>query len=620
MKRLLCIWLPNWPIQRLHQRWLLSPEPPPPLGTDTGGHESLSEKSSGSEKNSGRPLPPTLLWHADPRRGRVVAACCPRAAAVGVQFGMPLVQAVELLPQRAGNAARNKTARKTAGKASCSPLPPSWVQPHDAALDRAALVQLAEQLQSEVSPLIALEPLDAFPWAGHPLHQPASLLCDISGVSHLFGGEAGLLRRADSLLGRQGLLTRLAIADTAGAAWGWAHYHDRLQEETRSLPIGELPRRLHPLPIEALRIDVATATTLHRLGVNTLGALRGFPRAGLASRLGPRLLKRMAQAFGEVDEPLPFHHGQPENRHQLELEYPTADLAILRDRLEGLIARTCRQLSDSHQGALRVECQLDSDDREPCSLEVGLFAPTADPLHLQRLLLGRLETHRLSAPVTRLSVAVTLTAPLGAVQAALFVHRSDAVDETDAQRRELARLVDTLSSRLGRQAVYGVRLQKTPLPEKAFTLFPLTARTRRRQSRRKAKPAPMAADSSVHPEAEASPEEEARSIGPEDPLRRPLVLLPHPLPLLPLHESGRDTFHTCPDRFRLGNQIHHIVQAWGPERIETGWWHGPTIRRDYYRLLTDRGECWWVFQDLASQPTAPEKSHHSVWMLHGRFA
>ena len=685
MKRLLCIWLPNWPIQCVHHRDRLHG---PLLPSNVEGPRSDGNPKQSNDLETARPpevgergllpsdstrFPPTVLWRDDPRRGRVVAAPCRHAAAVGVRFEMPLVEAVELL-DRIGPKIKIGPEIKTAPQGGVLVQPHDvLVQPHDVSLDREALSRLAERLQAEVSPLVALEPLDAQPWAGQRLHQPDSLLCDISGVSHLFGGEAGLLRAAESLLANLGLFSQMAIADTVGAAWGWAHgpqNGNRGREAGCLLPIGELPQGLDPLPIEALRIDVTTAATLRRLGVETIGALRRFPRGGLAARLGPRLLKRMAQAFGEVDEPLAFYHPQPENRHRLELEYPSDDLVILKNRLEHLVACVCRQLSEGQRGALRVECRLESADHEPCLFHVGLFSPTADADHLGRLLMDRLESKRLPAPITSLTLAVTLAGPLRRTQTSLFPHGMQANVEVDAsQQLAIGRLLDTLSGRLGRDAVLGVRLRKTPLPEEAFAPFPLTGRPRPRR-RRQAVPSspgsrgpssqglhgssPSATDSEGQHPAAAPPTTDAPTTdGPangapatdapangalataapstDDPLRRPLTLLRQPLRLTAVGGSGTpaDRADGCPNRFRLGRQIDHIVRAWGPERIETGWWQGSPVRRDYFRVLTSRGECWWIFRELAarelaaseprgSRPKGPRSSE--VWMLHGRFS
>jgi protein ImuB len=51
------------------------------------------------------------------------------------------------------------------------------------------------------------------------------------------------------------------------------------------------------------------------------------------------------------------------------------------------------------------------------------------------------------------------------------------------------------------------------------------------------------------------------------------------------------------------------VQAWGPERITTGWWRGEHIRRDYFQVETDVGERLWLFRDLVT----------GRWFLHAAF-
>jgi protein ImuB len=49
----------------------------------------------------------------------------------------------------------------------------------------------------------------------------------------------------------------------------------------------------------------------------------------------------------------------------------------------------------------------------------------------------------------------------------------------------------------------------------------------------------------------------------------------------------------------------------GPERIESGWWDGGDMRRDYFVALDNAG-CWlWIFRD----PRPP-----GGWFLHGWFA
>ncbi|WP_233843800.1 DNA polymerase Y family protein [Dyella sp. 2HG41-7] len=73
-----------------------------------------------------------------------------------------------------------------------------------------------------------------------------------------------------------------------------------------------------------------------------------------------------------------------------------------------------------------------------------------------------------------------------------------------------------------------------------------------------------------------------------EPRARPTWLLERPIPL-------------------RGN-VHILA---GPERLETGWWDGGEMRRDYYIVETTLGQLAWAF-------CAPDEQ--SGWMLHGWFA
>ena len=65
-----------------------------------------------------------------------------------------------------------------------------------------------------------------------------------------------------------------------------------------------------------------------------------------------------------------------------------------------------------------------------------------------------------------------------------------------------------------------------------------------------------------------------------------------------------------PMRFQHGLETHEIAKAHGPERIETAWWRGPIVRRDYYVVETETGGRFWLFRRLKD----------GVWFLHGVFA
>ena len=66
--------------------------------------------------------------------------------------------------------------------------------------------------------------------------------------------------------------------------------------------------------------------------------------------------------------------------------------------------------------------------------------------------------------------------------------------------------------------------------------------------------------------------------------------------------------------------LGHLLEAqpWvlrdGPERIESGWWDGADVRRDYFVAENPRGETVWIYRDHRYGIDDGE------WFLQGVFA
>ena len=78
-------------------------------------------------------------------------------------------------------------------------------------------------------------------------HPPDGLIFDITGVAHLFGGEAGLARDLLTRRKAQAFHARIGIADTVGAAWAAARHG-----KTAIIAPGGNGEALAPLPLSAL--------------------------------------------------------------------------------------------------------------------------------------------------------------------------------------------------------------------------------------------------------------------------------------------------------------------------------------------------------------------------------
>jgi protein ImuB len=85
---------------------------------------------------------------------------------------------------------------------------------------------------------------------------------------------------------------------------------------------------------------------------------------------------------------------------------------------------------------------------------------------------------------------------------------------------------------------------------------------------------------------------------------RPLGLMRQPVALDSLCDAGGRVR-------RLRHEGRDLALVSGPERIESGWWDGLEVARDYYVAATADGARWWIFRECA----APR-----CWFLHGCFA
>ncbi len=111
---------------------------------------------------------------------------------------------------------------------ACTLVPTIRLLDHDPQEDLDALCELAQQAWA-YSPMVGIEPLDEYLWAGRTLHQPQSLLIETTGLSHFFGGEGAMMNHILAWLHQQGYFAVAAMASNLGAAWALANYSCRSQ-------------------------------------------------------------------------------------------------------------------------------------------------------------------------------------------------------------------------------------------------------------------------------------------------------------------------------------------------------------------------------------------------------
>jgi protein ImuB len=410
---------------------------------------------------------------------------------------------------------------------------------------------------------------------------PDSLLLDISGCAHLYGGEQKLVADLRGRLENAGFAFSLAVAGTIGAAWAAAHHG-----EPASYACGEERAFLTPLPLSALRLPPATLASLARVGLKCIGDIVDLPRAPLTARFGSEVLRQLNRALGHEHEPLtprlPVAPYVAEQRFAEPIAREEDVLAIT----ERLARRLQFAMERRGDGARRIELALFRTDGVVRRITAGTSRPLRNPGEI-----GALFVERFAALGDALDPGFGFDMARLSVLVAEPCQPEQIGGGEDAA--ELCRLVDRLSARLGARRVRRLVAQDSHIPELAEVALPAQTIN------------DVAGWDVFHryrKEAELSP--------------RPLRLLTRPEPI----ETVAEVPDGPPLRFRWRRALHEVIAAEGPERIEGSWWseHGGPAR-DYFRVEDKSGLRFWLFRaglyrDLAQGAAAP------TWFLHGTFA
>lgn len=311
-----------------------------------------------------------------------------------------------------------------------------------------------------------------------------------------------------------------------------------------------LARALAHVSITRASLPTGAVDALASMGITNLGALIALPRAALQRRFGNALVAALAALLGERPEALATY--QPPDRFTARV-----DLGCEVKHHQALLFPLRRMLGDlaafvaaRDGGVQHFVIRFGHADRTSTTLAIGLLAPERAAEALFDVAKLRLEQTRLPQPVLELSLHADDLPPFAP-------EARDLLDQRAANTLPWPQLRERLRARLGEDAVYSLRADPDPRPELACAVQGTEGINLRINSLR--------------------------------PHLRPTWLLARPIPLRGL-----------PPKILAG-----------PERLETGWWDGGDIRRDYYVLELATGQRAWAF-------AAP--GERGPYMLHGWFA
>ncbi len=469
-------------------------------------------------------------------------------------------------------------------------VPDLLTEQHATEKDMGSLLGLARWME-RYSPWVAPDGKDG-------------LLLDATGIPHLFGGEPAMQGDIARRLTDYGFTTRISFGQTIGAAWALARFGKDNQTD------------LHPLPIEALRIDADATRTLRRLGLKTIGSLLALPRASLARRfrgesIHENVLLRLDELTGHRHEALNAINPPSSFIAHRALMEPVISHEGLDAVLTGLVHALSTDLAAKGQGAIRIILKLFKVDGGRAQIPAGLSIPSHDAKHILRLLRPKLDSLDAGFGIDAMTLEARETA-------SVVMHQHGFMEDDGGT--SLAELNDRV---MNREESGLVQLEKVEshVPERAERVAkgphqPFGQLLQRRSDVSKDHPRRSNTERGAATgrfssgEAARRADEVPFSVPP-----RPLLIFetPEPATVIASVPDGP------PMRLTWRRVTRKIVKSQGPERIAPEWWHLTATERprDYYHVEDDQGRRYWLYRDgLYGEDDGPPPK----WFVHGLSA
>ena len=489
-----------------------------------------------------------LVIHAGPAQRPILYALNSAAHEAGLKVGMALA----------------------AARAVCGTL---TALPRTVEKEQSALQRLAIQL-AQFTPSVAVDQVSH------------GILLEVSTTMTLFGGIAQLIGEVRRAVRTQGFQALVGIAPTPMAAQLLARVTQYHPATRMCRDVGQLSERLADVPLALFYWPHETINTLATLGLTRIKDLCQLPRHGLQQRFGDAVLNDLDRARGLAGDPRPYVVLPEKFTSEREFLFEVHESERLMPFAETMFVEMEGFLRARGAATQTVVVTLKHGRNASTHITLGTREPARHASHWLRLLREKFSRAELAAAVIEMSVRADQLCPY-------LAETNNLLRNTPTSRHESVNsLMDRLSARLGEKAVYQVDVNNDHRPEfawrKRIDANPIAATSgqiRQRQSRFY-----FSATTSSASVSSASAKRKA-TVG-----RRPSWILREPRALV-----GNDV-----------PQYHGpLTLLTGPERIETGWWDGKSVERDYFVAQNPQQEVCWIYRDYR---------FGRKWYLHGLFA
>ncbi len=376
------------------------------------------------------------------------------------------------------------------------------------------------------------------------------------------------------------------MADTIGAAWAVTRYGGHAlvsggSQAVRGASPGTrviIDSRAHTevllnLPPAALRLEAAVEDRLNKLGLRTIGSFAGMQRSALRRRFGTGLLQRLDQALGLQTETIEPVQTRTQYQERLPCLEPIVTAAGIEIALHRLLQTLCERLKKEEKGVRAAVLTCYRVDGKQQQLSIGTNRATHNSTHLFKLFEPNVETIEPDLGIELFVLEAPRVEDAPPMQETLW-SGSLGLDSSS-----IAELLDKIVGRFGAGSVHRWLPDERHWPERSI------------------KPAGSLQEKPTTPWRTDR--------------RRPIHLLTRPESI----EVTAPIPDYPPMLFRYRGQLHKVVKADGPERIEREWWLEQGLHRDYYTVEDEAGQRYWLFRSGHYN-----EEQTTQWFIHGFLA
>jgi protein ImuB len=273
------------------------------------------------------------------------------------------------------------------------------------------------------------------------------LMLDISGVAHLFEGEAALVEDCRARLSAQGITVAIGAAGNPRAASALARF-SRVKTAPEPLSDKAFAKLFHDLPLAALGLDEKTVADMARAGLRRIGDIALRPRAPITARFGSAPMAWLDALKGLERSPIAPRFRPPDFCAERQFVSPIQTVEAIEVQLRKLADDLVVLLERQAKGARRVELCLYRVDGAVRRIRIGASRPLNEARAIVRLIAERLASPDEDVIDAGYGVDLMRLACLAAEPLAPSEAELERAHEAE-RARSLTELLDRLSARSG---------------------------------------------------------------------------------------------------------------------------------------------------------------------------